>query len=152
MRLDVIPVAAAVLLLDHVPGLDQVRDDTEGAPLGDVQAVRDIAQTHSGVVGDQQQNPSMGGQEGPARHISMLTVSGKSLLVLRLPGKLRVVLAGQPRAAEVIPQVRGGARASAGRSAPTRSGSCLSRVPNGLAFTSLSRRRGAGLGESSTRS
>src|SRR5690242_7728998 len=84
MHLDVIPVAAAVLLLDHVPGLDQVRDDTEGAPLGDVQALRDIAQTHSGVVGDQQQNPSMGGQEGPARHVSMLTVSGKSLLVLRL--------------------------------------------------------------------
>src|SRR5690349_22924793 len=127
MRLDVIPVAAAVLLLDHVPGLDQVRDDTEGAPLGDVQAVRDIAQTHSGVVGDQQQNPSMGGQEGPARHVSMLTVSRKSLLVLRLRGKLRAVLAGQPRGCRGYPAGPGGARASAGRSTPTRSGSCLSR-------------------------
>src|SRR5690349_25016040 len=83
MRLDVIPVAAAVLLLDHVPGLDQVRDDAEGAPLGDVQAVRDIAQTHSGVAGDQQQNPGMGGQEGPARHFSMLPISGKNLLASR---------------------------------------------------------------------
>src|SRR5207247_1746468 len=36
--LDVVAVAAAVLLLDHVAGLDQVRDDAEGAAFGDIQA------------------------------------------------------------------------------------------------------------------
>ena len=34
--LDVVAVAAAVLLLDHVAGLDRVRDSAEGAALGDV--------------------------------------------------------------------------------------------------------------------
>ena len=58
--LDVVAVAAAVLLLDHVPGLDQVRDDAERAAFGDVQAGRDVAQAHPGVVRDQQQNPRMG--------------------------------------------------------------------------------------------
>jgi hypothetical protein len=48
VRLDVIPIAAAVLLLDYVPGLDQVPDDAEGAALGDVQAGRDVAQADSG--------------------------------------------------------------------------------------------------------
>src|SRR6185437_17062376 len=38
--LDVVAVAAAVLLLDHVTGLDQVGDDAEGAAFGDVQAGR----------------------------------------------------------------------------------------------------------------
>jgi len=79
--LDVIAVAAAVLLLDHVAGLDQVRDDAEGAAFGDVQAVRDVAQAYPGVMGDQQQDPRMGGQERPARHAGKVSDSGKALLV-----------------------------------------------------------------------
>jgi len=43
------------------------------------------------------------------------------------------------------------ARAGAGRSTLTRSGSCSSRVPNGVAFTSLSRWRGADPSGRSTR-
>src|ERR1700730_14800225 len=55
--LDVVAVAAAVLFLDHVAGLDQVRDDAERAAFGDVQAGRDVAQADPGIMGDQEQNP-----------------------------------------------------------------------------------------------
>ena len=54
LRLNVVAVAAAVLLPDHVPGLDQVRDDAEGTAFRDVQAGRDVPQAHSGVMGDAQ--------------------------------------------------------------------------------------------------
>src|SRR5260370_3119001 len=67
VRLDVVAVAAAVLLLDHVPGLDQVCDDAEGAAFSDVQAGRDVAQAHPWVMGDAQQDPGVINQEGPAR-------------------------------------------------------------------------------------
>jgi len=50
--LDVVAVAAAVLLLDHVAGLDQVRDDAKGAAFSNGQAGRDVAQAHPGVVSD----------------------------------------------------------------------------------------------------
>src|SRR6185437_4200296 len=69
VRLNVVVVAAAVLLLDHVPGLGQVREDAEGAAFGDVQAGRDVTQPHGGVVGDAQQDPGVVGQETPARHL-----------------------------------------------------------------------------------
>src|SRR5256885_1972757 len=81
MRLDVVPVAAAVLLLDYVAGLDQVGDDAEGAALGDVQARRHVAQAHPGVMSHAQQHPGVVGQEGPARHPHKLPDSGKYLLV-----------------------------------------------------------------------
>jgi len=81
VRLDVIPVAAAVLLLDHVAGLDQVGDDAERAALGDVQAGRDVAQAHPGVMSHAQQHPRVISQEGPARRPDKLPGSGKVLLV-----------------------------------------------------------------------
>src|SRR5580693_6282959 len=79
--LDVVAVAAAVLLLDHVAGLDQVRDDAKRAAFGNVQAGRDVAQALSGVVRDEKQNPRMVRQEGPARHADKLSDSGKFMLV-----------------------------------------------------------------------
>ena len=82
MRLDVVPVAAAVLLLDYVAGLDQGGDDAESAALGDVQARRHVAQAHPGVMSHAQQHPGVVGQEGPARHPDKLPDSGKYLLVL----------------------------------------------------------------------
>jgi hypothetical protein len=69
VRLDVVAVAAAVLLLDHVPGRDQVGDDAEGAAFGNVQAGRDVTQAHPGVMGDEQENPGVISQEGPAGHL-----------------------------------------------------------------------------------
>jgi len=81
VRLDVVAVAAAVLLLDHIPRLDQVGDDAEGAALGNVQAGRDVAQAHPGVMGDEQENPGVISQEGPAGHAHRLPDSGKYLLV-----------------------------------------------------------------------
>jgi hypothetical protein len=66
--LDLVAVAAAVFLLDDVPGCDQVGHDAVGAALGDVQAGRDIAQPGARVAGDAQQDPGVIGQEAPARH------------------------------------------------------------------------------------
>jgi hypothetical protein len=81
VRLDVTPVAAAILLPDHITSFDQVRDNAEGATLGDVQAGRDVPQAHSGVMSHAQQNPGVIGQEGPAHHRDRLSDSGKDLLV-----------------------------------------------------------------------
>jgi hypothetical protein len=44
VRLDLVAVAAAVFLLDHVAGSGLAGDDAAGAALGDAQAGRDIAQ------------------------------------------------------------------------------------------------------------
>jgi hypothetical protein len=52
MWLDLVPVAAAVLVLDHVAACGEVGDDAVGAALGDVQRGGDVAQAYPGVVGD----------------------------------------------------------------------------------------------------
>jgi hypothetical protein len=66
VRLDLVAVAAAVLLLGEVAGCGQVGDDGVGAALGDVQAGGDVAQARARVVGDAQQRPGVVGQETPA--------------------------------------------------------------------------------------
>src|ERR1700684_1725548 len=66
-RLDLVAVAAAVLLLDDVPGLGQVSDNAVGAALGDVEPGRDIAEADARVLCDAQQDSGVVGQEGPAR-------------------------------------------------------------------------------------
>jgi hypothetical protein len=43
VRLDLVAVAAAVFLLDHVAGSGQAGDDAAGAALGDALAGRDVA-------------------------------------------------------------------------------------------------------------
>jgi hypothetical protein len=58
VRLDLIAVAAAVFLLQHVTGPDEVGDDAVGAALGDAQAGREVAQPHARVAGDAQQHPA----------------------------------------------------------------------------------------------
>src|ERR1700683_1415638 len=68
VRLDLVAVAAAVLLLDHVAGLGQLGDDAVSAALGDAQAGRDVAQPRAGVVCDAHQHPGVAGQEAPVRH------------------------------------------------------------------------------------
>jgi len=72
VRLDLVAVAAAVLLLDEVAGCGQVGDDAVGAALGDVQAGGDVAQACARVVGDAQQRPGVIGQETPACHDNSL--------------------------------------------------------------------------------
>src|SRR6266568_1038630 len=73
VSLDLVAVAAAVLLRDHVAGRGEVGDDAVGAALGDAQAGRDVTQSRARVVGDVQQNPGVVGQEAPVRHASKCT-------------------------------------------------------------------------------
>src|SRR5579864_7500989 len=68
VRLDLVAVAAAVLLLDHVAGLGQLGDDAISAALGDAQPGRDVTQPRTGVVCDAHQHPGVAGQETPVRH------------------------------------------------------------------------------------
>src|SRR5260370_5023029 len=103
VRLDAVAVAAAVLLLDHVAGLDQVGDDAEGAALGYLQAGRDVAQAHPGVMSDAQQNPGMIGQEGPAHHLNTIPDSGKDLLVFWSERSLKSGTGCQPPATASFP-------------------------------------------------
>jgi hypothetical protein len=68
VRLDLVAVAAAVFLLDHVPGLGQVRDDAVRAALGDPQAGSDVPQPCVWILGDAQQDAGVIGQEAPPLH------------------------------------------------------------------------------------
>ena len=68
VSLDLVAVAAAVLMRDHIAGLRQVGDDAVGAALGDAQGGRDVAQPCARVAGDVQQDPGVVGQEAPFRH------------------------------------------------------------------------------------
>src|SRR5580704_15920369 len=81
VRLDMVAVPAAVLLLDHVTALDQARDDAERAAFRDIQAGRDVAQAHPGVMSHAQEYPGVVSQEGPARHPRRIPDSGNNLLV-----------------------------------------------------------------------
>ena len=57
--LDLVAVAAAVFVLDHVAGCGQAGDDAVGAAPGAVQAGRDVAQPRARVAGDAQQRPGV---------------------------------------------------------------------------------------------
>src|SRR5260370_36404291 len=103
MRLDLVAVTAAVLLLDYVAGLDQIRDDAEGAAFGDVQAGCDVTQAHPGVMGDEQQDPGVISQEGPAGHLDRLPGSGKNLLVFRCGYSVALGTGRQPPPAASFP-------------------------------------------------
>ena len=70
--LDLVAVAAAVLVLDDVAGLGEVGDDAVGGALGDADSGRDVAQPHARVAGDAQQHPGVVGQEAPVRHACKL--------------------------------------------------------------------------------
>jgi hypothetical protein len=52
--LDLVAVAAAVLVLDDIPGCGEVGDDRMGAALGDGEAGRGVAQPRAGVGRDVQ--------------------------------------------------------------------------------------------------
>jgi hypothetical protein len=64
--LDAVVVPPAFLLLHHVAGIGQVGDDGEGAPLGDPDALGDVAEAQPRVVGDADQDASVIGEKAPA--------------------------------------------------------------------------------------
>ena len=66
VRLDLVAVAAAVFVLDDVPGVGQVGDDAVRAAFGDSQAGGDVPQPGAGVLGDAEQDPGVIGQEVPS--------------------------------------------------------------------------------------
>jgi hypothetical protein len=68
MRLDLIAVAAAVLLLNDVTGRCQVRDDPVRTALGDADGSCNVPQPRTRILGDPQQDPRMVGQETPTTH------------------------------------------------------------------------------------
>ena len=68
--LDLVAVAAPVLLLDDVAALDQVADDAVGAALGDAHVDRYVAQADAWVAGDTQHHLGVVGQETPAPHLT----------------------------------------------------------------------------------
>jgi hypothetical protein len=72
VRLDPVAVAAAVLVLDDLPGLGEIGDDAVGGAPGDARPGRDVAQPHAGVVSDAQRHPGVAGQEVPVRYARKL--------------------------------------------------------------------------------
>src|SRR6478736_4794533 len=90
VSLDLVAVAPAVLVLQHVAGFSEVGDDAVGAAFGDAQTRRDVAQSRARVVGDAQQDPGVVSQETPVRHTDKgIIISGKILLVLNYKCSLR---------------------------------------------------------------
>ena len=70
--LDLVAVAAAVLVLDDVPGLGEIGDDAVGGALGDARPGRAIAQPHARVAGGARQHPGVAGRDAPVRHARRL--------------------------------------------------------------------------------
>ena len=68
MGLDLVAVAAAVLVLDHVTGGGEVGDDAVGAALGDAHSGGDVAQSGPRIMGDADEDPGVVGQEAPIGH------------------------------------------------------------------------------------
>jgi hypothetical protein len=85
--LDLVAVAAAVLLLHHITCPGEVGNDAVGAALGDAQAGGDVAQPRARVVGEAHQHPGVGGQETQSATPGKLAqlVSGNTSLALE-PG------------------------------------------------------------------
>ena len=68
MGLDLVAVASAVLLLDHVATFRQIGHDAVRPSFGDAQRRGDVPQTDPRVVGDAHQHAGMVGQEAPLGH------------------------------------------------------------------------------------
>jgi hypothetical protein len=68
MRLDLIAVAATVLFLNDITGRCKVRDDPVRPALGDADGICNVPQPRTRILGDQQQDPRMVGQETPTTH------------------------------------------------------------------------------------
>src|ERR1022692_2971076 len=84
VSLNLIAVAAAVLVLHDIACRGQVRDDAVRASLGDAHRGSDVPQSRTGILRDAQQDPGVIGQETPARHLQQrTTVSSNVLLVFR---------------------------------------------------------------------
>jgi hypothetical protein len=66
--LDGVPVTTALFVLDDVAGCNQVGNDSERAAFGDADRRGDVAQTHSRIVGDADEDSGMVGEEAPLRH------------------------------------------------------------------------------------
>jgi len=83
VSLDLVAVAAAILVLDDISGLGEISDDAVGGAITDARPVRDVAQSHARVLGDAQQHPGVVGQEAPVRHARNLPqiIAGNLLLV-----------------------------------------------------------------------
>ncbi|HZI73827.1 MAG TPA: hypothetical protein VFD73_07315, partial [Gemmatimonadales bacterium] len=63
--MDLVAVAAAVFVLDHVAGCGQVGDDTLRSVMSRLAA---MSRSRPRVAGDAQQHPGVAGQEAPSRH------------------------------------------------------------------------------------
>ena len=66
--LDVVAVAATISLLHHVAGVGEVDDDPVDGSLGDAEVLAQVAQPRIGLIGDEQQRPSVIGEEVPSGH------------------------------------------------------------------------------------
>jgi hypothetical protein len=68
VRLDVVPVAAAIFLFHDVPCPGEVVNDAVRRALGDIKRRGQIPEAGVGVVRDVQQGPGVVGQEAPFAH------------------------------------------------------------------------------------
>src|SRR3984957_12672714 len=72
VSLDLVSIPATLLEFHHVSAFRQVRDDSEGPALRDVEGGCDVPEAHVGIAGDAQQCPTVIGQKVPGRHGAIL--------------------------------------------------------------------------------
>ena len=65
MDLDLVTVAAAVLLLDYIASVNEVGNDAVSAALGDAKAGGDVTQSQTRVASDAYEYAGVVGQEAP---------------------------------------------------------------------------------------
>src|SRR5688572_12096611 len=68
VALDVVPVAAPVLLLDQIARFGEVCHDAVGGALGDAEGDGEVPQPCLGVVGDEHQRPPVAREKAPVTH------------------------------------------------------------------------------------
>jgi hypothetical protein len=76
VMLDVVAVAAAISFLHHIPRFGEVNDDAVGGALGHLQGGGKVPQAGVGTTSDEQQRPSVIGEEAPVVH----SVDGSRIL------------------------------------------------------------------------
>jgi hypothetical protein len=67
VRIDRVMVAAPDPSASYVAGGAQLRDDPVRGPLGDPDAIADVAQADAGIAGDAEQDEGVVGEESPGQ-------------------------------------------------------------------------------------
>ncbi len=74
LNLNLVPIATTLAVFRYITSLGQISDNSKGRPLRDSQTLRDIAKTHSGIMGNANEGSAVIREKAPSRHAYMSTI------------------------------------------------------------------------------